>query len=252
MLDIGTATIILGLFFIVVVILLTLNKTIRNRRKKNSLKDEAYNSVESARTISRILSTKGVKVDDANAVIIKAENLYRQGDYSGAKSLSEEAKRILDKSRREKIFGNEEKEVRPIMVEKKEENYEELSPTFVLQKKYPENYLAAKFSLEMAQSMYDSSNEEERRGALVYLEEAKRAFDRNDFSESLRYSIKTQKFLKKEIEEIKCPNCGAIVNPGDAYCWNCGARLKIEKCPKCGAEVQPNDKFCRNCGYKLK
>lgn len=246
-LDIGSIIIIISVIFIVTVVLLNLNKSMKKKRERLNLREEAYNSVESARAISRILSRKGVNVEDANAIIMKAEALYREGDYGGAKSLSDEAKRIMDRSRQEKLITKEEREVK--VLEKKEED---LSPTFVLQKKYPENYLAAKFSLEMAQSMYDSSSEEDRRGALVYLEEAKKAFDRNDFSESLRYAIKTQKYLKKEIEELKCPSCGVTVNQGDVYCWNCGTRLKMEKCPRCGAEVQPNDKFCRSCGFRLK
>ncbi|MGC9126558.1 MAG: zinc ribbon domain-containing protein [Thermoplasmata archaeon] len=250
MLDLGSIIIIIAVLFIFIVIILNLNKTFRKRIEKSNLRDEAYNSVEGAKAISRILSAKGVKVDDANSVIKKAENLYREGDYTGAKALSDEAKRILDRSRQETLVNKEEREVK--VVEKKEESYEDLSPTFVLQKKYPENYLAAKFSLEMAQSMYDSSGAEEREGASVYLQEARKAFERSDYSESLRYSIKTQKFLKKEIEELKCPRCGASVGPRDTYCWNCGAKLKMDRCPNCGAEVQPSDKFCRNCGFRLK
>ncbi|MEM0354497.1 MAG: zinc ribbon domain-containing protein [Thermoplasmata archaeon] len=251
MVDLETAIIITAIIFISIIIILTAYKTMIKSKERKNLKDDSYNAVESTKAISRLLSRKGIKVDDANVLIRKAETLYSRGDYSGAKSVAEEAKRILDKSRQENLSNMEDKEKKIEIPSKNQDSHEDISPTFMLQKKYPENYLAAKFSLEMAQSIYDSSSEEERKGALIYLQEAKNAFEKNDFAESLRYSIKTQKFLKKELNEIKCPNCGVIVDKNDKYCWNCGFKLKLDKCPNCGAELHPNDKFCRNCGYML-
>lgn len=50
-------------------------------------------------------------------------------------------------------------------------------------------------------------------------------------------------------DEIKCPNCGKIVKKGK-FCAECGYKF-IKTCPKCGAEVQDGAKFCFECGTKL-
>lgn len=61
----------------------------------------------------------------------------------------------------------------------------------------------------------------------------------------------------------RCPNCGAKIKPGMAFCSSCGARLaeeppqpapRAEKamfCPNCGAPVAPDAAFCTACGAAL-
>lgn len=68
---------------------------------------------------------------------------------------------------------------------------------------------------------------------------------------------------KKQIGEIKgigrCPQCGAEVTNGAAFCNSCGAKLNdgLEKsegekrCPQCGMNVDESDLFCNSCGNKL-
>ncbi|MEW5936721.1 MAG: zinc ribbon domain-containing protein [Candidatus Thermoplasmatota archaeon] len=70
-----------------------------------------------------------------------------------------------------------------------------------------------------------------------------------------------------EANKLSCHNCKAQVQPGDAFCLSCGAKLKDigsvvdEKqliypesysCPNCNAHVQPEDVFCMSCGVKIK
>jgi len=77
--------------------------------------------------------------------------------------------------------------------------------------------------------------------------------------------------LDKKIEELKsqinalknvqaCPNCGSMVESGNAFCPNCGSKMPVpaapkmeakKTCPNCGNENGPDDKFCQNCGTKL-
>lgn len=62
-------------------------------------------------------------------------------------------------------------------------------------------------------------------------------------------------------KSYECPNCHAILEPGDKYCTGCGMpRAQViagqktpsaSTCPNCGAEVNPGEKFCFNCGRKL-
>ena len=46
-----------------------------------------------------------------------------------------------------------------------------------------------------------------------------------------------------------CPSCGRPVSSMDAFCPNCGKRLKMStQCPVCGNELN-GAKFCAKCGY---
>lgn len=251
--------VIIAIVFVVIILAINMLKKISLKSKRNiNLKDEAYNKIESTKSIAQILGKKGVKVGPAVAVLDKAQDLYNKGDYNGSLSLSEEARRILERSKLEnaEIPKEERLETKKedVKMNNEKEEDENLSASYQLQKKYPENYLAAKFSLEMAQNMYENSDEKKKILAIEYLKLARIAFDENNYSDSLKYSIKTQKILKEEIvekKELKCPNCGVEVDPNDKFCWNCGFSLKVKKCPNCGAELRPNDKFCRSCGYKV-
>ena len=57
----------------------------------------------------------------------------------------------------------------------------------------------------------------------------------------------------------RCPNCGAKVKPGMAFCSGCGAPLaqpepqSVEQtlCPACGAPIAPGAAFCTSCGSRL-
>lgn len=53
----------------------------------------------------------------------------------------------------------------------------------------------------------------------------------------------------------RCPQCGAAVVPGAAFCQACGARLAGEEkpapaqfCIHCGGQLRPGARFCPQCG----
>lgn len=61
----------------------------------------------------------------------------------------------------------------------------------------------------------------------------------------------------------KCPNCGADVAAGAAFCSNCGSPVsdaqtekeseqKEDVCPVCGAKPDADAVFCIQCGNKLR
>ena len=50
----------------------------------------------------------------------------------------------------------------------------------------------------------------------------------------------------------KCPNCGASVALGLAFCGECGSPVSGKKvCPGCGQENEAGMSFCGYCGTKL-
>lgn len=69
---------------------------------------------------------------------------------------------------------------------------------------------------------------------------------------------------KKQIQDVKgiknCPNCGAEVPNGAAFCSSCGTpmpQIPVQipadsiKCPGCGALVKKGNRFCTSCGNKM-
>jgi serine/threonine protein phosphatase PrpC len=62
--------------------------------------------------------------------------------------------------------------------------------------------------------------------------------------------------------ELRCPNCGQPIWPGDNFCESCSAELSpallsadsavpVAQCPNCpGAPVSPEG-YCENCGHKV-
>ena len=58
----------------------------------------------------------------------------------------------------------------------------------------------------------------------------------------------------------RCPNCGAKIRPGMAFCSGCGARLVQAEpaqpaaqafCQNCGAPLAPGAAFCTSCGTRV-
>ncbi|MFT9056522.1 MAG: zinc ribbon domain-containing protein [Ethanoligenens sp.] len=70
--------------------------------------------------------------------------------------------------------------------------------------------------------------------------------------------------IQKQIKLIRgvypCPQCGADVPNGSAFCPSCGRTIDAANaasdvlpqhtCVACGAALPPDARFCRNCGAK--
>ena len=69
---------------------------------------------------------------------------------------------------------------------------------------------------------------------------------------------------KKQIEAINaaslCPQCGAKISKGMAFCSNCGCKLAVPEkpaeeatrfCSSCGAAIPADSLFCPSCGSRV-
>ncbi len=225
------SSIIIVILIFVLYILNIMKK--RNVRIEEHIEDDAYNSMEMARSIAVILERKGYSTGDAYEKIEQAERLYREGKYAESIEKSREAKEILHKSMNEKRDESN-------YMERKKINFPD------------ENYLPAKFTLGKVHDLYEKSgNESYKIKASMFIKSAEISFKNGDYRNSLKDSLRAEKILNGiDVNVLKCPNCNADVHENDVYCPNCGFLLK-NKCPKCGAEIKQGDKFCRNCGFEL-
>ncbi len=57
-------------------------------------------------------------------------------------------------------------------------------------------------------------------------------------------------FVLRKPRTLHCPQCGAAVEPGFAFCPRCQCRLNAV-CPQCQRGVNAADKFCPYCGGSL-
>lgn len=119
-----------------------------------------------------------------------------------------------------------------------------------------------------------SISDKEKRIANLYSEIGKAYYERhkNDAVAEEAASISEINTLFAEIEQqrddisrikgvAKCPNCGADVAHGSAFCNSCGQALAQNEpaiapadgkvCPSCGAVVADGNLFCNNCGTKI-
>lgn len=240
---------------------------------KSSIEDEAYNQMQMVKSMSKIMGMRGYNTLKVESVLLKAQKAYDDGRFAECMEIVNNAKRILlriknEENMEDKISPNVEKELEIIkrIGEKRNEDMPPQVKDFV--KKMPPNYLQSKFEIEVVEErlrkVEDSAVKED---AKLYLLKAKEAFKAKNYTDALKFAIRSNRILdgselstsspiveEKDVEEeLHCPKCGAIVRAEDKYCWNCGAKLIfIYTCPNCGAEVSSEDKYCRYCGYKLR
>lgn len=102
------------------------------------------------------------------------------------------------------------------------------------------------------------------------------AWDRADYTETLRLALKARRSLgsvetvaapvggspaapaagsddpaeaaERAASMARCPDCGYPVGPEDAFCRGCGVPRVANACPSCGTPRAPDDVFCGHCG----
>ncbi|MFA0816260.1 MAG: SPFH domain-containing protein [Anaerofustis sp.] len=107
------------------------------------------------------------------------------------------------------------------------------------------------------QKVKDALSRKAEMDIIGYHYEQERFYDESNRIDSA-YAL--NKTLHKDItstkpadRKIKCTQCGELLNNGEKYCWNCGAKQLFEfrKCPQCGNTIGHNMKYCTECGMQL-
>ncbi len=78
--------------------------------------------------------------------------------------------------------------------------------------------------------------------------DAQTAYDRADYTESLRLALRARRALGTRIETLPPPLTRIPPTPTPVNPASTGGPAGTEPCSTCGRPLKPTDKFCRSCG----
>jgi hypothetical protein len=118
-----------------------------------------------------------------------------------------------------------------------------LENTFV-----PANQDRGKFIIDTTADMLEGKNADETKEARILVDNARRMFEQENFSESLRYAMKARRLLDSEKETTIPASKNREATERIAKVVELPAE---KKCPSCSSQISSDDLFCRKCGAKV-
>jgi RNA polymerase subunit RPABC4/transcription elongation factor Spt4 len=237
------------------------------------VKDEAYNSIVTAKAVAKVLNEKKRDISKAEQLIFQAENAYSRGEYNNSKQLALESKRELERS---KVSEEETEESTFDKILSKEpeadqgENEMENKTLFEEEKRLPENYLQSKFMIKNVERELERAVSEGKNtgNAMEFLEGARRYFDSGDYTEALKLACRADRCFNytdtEFIDGMKVAKKDDAVSTEMTREDNEEATIEdsiIEEsvmeavketvCIECGSLVEEEDFFCGKCGSKV-
>ncbi len=226
-----------------------LRKLMHKRKTRASsvteLPDRAHNAILTSKAISRALADSGVMTDSADAVIREAEVAYQNRNYRVVLELADRAKGILqtEKVRHDKMGDL-------ARLERATGGSADETPKELLHKEYPPNYMQAKFTISLAEERIQAARDEGRgideAGRL--LQAARGHFEAKDYEGALRLAVQSRR--SADGEPLSAP---AIASAIEAPASHTPTPIPVMgmRCANCGAAIDRGDAFCRKCGTPI-
>ncbi len=257
--------------------------------------DRAYNRLALARREAQLLEAQGVDVSRARSLLALSDRSFQGREFDRAYELAQSAHESLVTLRRQNLPGAHRLEPKtapvatsptlpetaPTPTRISETASTEAGPSAPPQQ-IPKNKLEAQFQLHLLER--DVTTRQGAPGAdegEALRRESQAAFDRGDYTESLRLALKARRQVGGGVETLgkaqptpasaadrsrapetvkvaervaaadRCARCGHPIVAGDTFCRGCGAPHGANAaCPKCGAARLGSDVFCGKCGYR--
>jgi hypothetical protein len=216
-------------------------------KKKETLQDDAHNALITGKAIVRTLELGGTPMTGIISQLDEARLAYDRGNYRVAIDTVEKAKDSMKAARLTSVKkGDLAKLDSPLPPPGEDEM---LTKEFIA-KELPENFIQAKFSLNLARShqakfslnLARSHMEKCRLGAIdteaaaLVLQDAEHAFEQKDYSTALKLAVRCKNLLvteegsletippDEEVIEIteeqlknRCTGCGEFLVIGDSW-----------------------------------
>ncbi|UCD91849.1 MAG: zinc ribbon domain-containing protein [Methanobacteriota archaeon] len=239
---------------------------------KGELRDDAHNALITGRAIARTLVRSGTPMGSIWDQLEEAEKAFERDEYKTTIDVVEKAKESMKYARLTHQKKGDVMKLESTAPSPPPSEDEMLTKEFI-QKKLPDNFMQAKFSLGVAQKQIEESKSAgvDVSAASSVLQDAEKAFENKDYTTALREAIRSKNMVgageagpttiapEEEVIEIteeqyknKCEGCGEFLSPEDSFCRKCGAKVpKATECDDCGKTAEMEDKFCRECGKEL-
>ncbi|HTT14825.1 MAG TPA: zinc ribbon domain-containing protein [Thermoplasmata archaeon] len=258
--------------------------------------DRAFNRIAMARREAEILARTGADVTTARSLIAQAQGAFDTRDFDGAYRNAQEAHEALVAVRRDgPLPGRSVGPARPVPSSSplpsgtgpaRAEGPTGPAPP----PKIPKNRAESQFQLRLLdQELQEARASRPNDGAVAAADalrsQAQAAFDREDFTEAFRLSLRGRRQLGGHVEALpptptaaptgagrdvtpatgvdalasadraagasRCPECGFPLLPDDRFCRGCGKPRGVLTCPACEAPRDPADTFCGRCGARF-
>jgi hypothetical protein len=231
------------------------------------IKDEAYNSMITARAVARVLDEQGKETTKAEQIIFQAENAYSRGEYARTKELAEEAKKELEVSK----DRSPDDEVALELPQEGDEEGDEMEKKTLFEEEMnlPENYMQAKFMIKNVQHEMEIARERGMTSdeAEANLRDAVENFDRGEYTDALRYACRAERSLSinesRFIGTVRPSNEAPQPNKDlpDEVRGEQEKEYVVEEetdptvgafvCSQCGSALEEDDMYCAQCGTRV-
>ncbi len=251
----------------------------RKKEPAETVAEKAHNLIITTESISRTLGNQGINTLEADSLLRQARAEETSRDYSAAAERAEAAKLVLLRLKREHAARSHtspgppstDPNIRPMNQSLYDSQDTPLTRNFDMPREekdldsLPTNYIQAKFMLSSTKDFLDRKDITSGE-AYDQFQQAKKFYDKKDYSKALSYAIKADRLLDsdsvgliaeevhtdhEEIEVYVCPSCDSDIAEDDVFCRECGENLEGAGCPGCDEPIDSSDKFCRKCGYKM-
>jgi hypothetical protein len=239
-------------------------------KKKKSLQDDAHNALITGRAIARTLERGGTSMTSIMSQLDEARLAFDRGNYRVAIDTVEKAK---DSMKAARLTREKKGDLAKLDSSPPPPAEDEVLTKEFIAKELPENFIQAKFSLNLARDHMEKCRlgAIDTEAAVFVLQDAEKAFEEKDYTTALKLAVRCKNLLvtdkgsletippDEEVIEIteeqlknRCTGCGEFLVIGDGFCRKCGAKIpKAAECEKCGKVADIDDKFCRGCGVEL-
>jgi hypothetical protein len=301
--DLGIAAALIG---ITVVIMVWAFYRLRRRHSelakelaesKASIEDRAFNEIHIARSAANHLARTGKDVGAIRRLVDQASEAYQSRDYPNALALGTSAREALLHVREgttpapavipaasspptsDPLPSSSRPAIVPAVPTMAPEGGDDLPqpPTARLPRNKAESHFQLTLLdtdlLEAGRAGRTDPSVAEAQGTAA---DARRAYDRADYTEALRLGLKGRRRIGARLETLppptaavpeppadgapgaevappsNCSTCGQPMRASDRFCRGCGTSRSVSRCPQCGEALTGSDRFCGVCGAPIR
>jgi hypothetical protein len=294
----GNTITLLAVFVVLVIVvlalLLVIIRRLRARRdqllvdlnsKPALVQDRAFNRLEMARKEAEVLGRTGTDIARAQELIAQAQGAFDNRQYPRSYELAQSAHEALVNARG-RVGGvpsvpapsRTARTAPPGALSSDQPSTAAPAPPPLARNRAESQFQLHLLDQELASARRDRPGAGSTAEAGRLQTEARAAFDRSDFTDAFRLSLRARRALGGKVESLaataaapraaaagsgpvdpasaaeqvasaaRCPQCGYPTQAGDTFCRGCGTPRTPTACPACGATRAPTDTFCGRCG----